>query len=300
MDDVPAVKAGMSHDSAAGPATAVTAATVTTASHDKGHLYGTTNIVGRDPMHGTHVAGIIGGIRTKDFAVKGIADDVSIMTVRAVPPDGDETDDDVANSIRYAVDNGAKVVNMSFGKTSTTNKKAVDDAVKYAMSKDVLLVHAAGNDSKNLDVDPRTAYPNRTYADGSGTAAAWIEVGASTMRNRESLVAPFSNYGKTTVDVFAPGTNIVSSVPGGGYRALSGTSMAAPVVTGLAALIRSRYPKLTAVQVKEIIMRSVAKVDHDVRVRENGAVQTVPFSDVCISGGVVNAYNALKLAATYK
>jgi subtilisin family serine protease len=261
------------------------------------HLYGNADVAGPDADHGSHVAGIIGAVRTNNLGIEGVADAVQIMSVRTVPT-GDERDKDVANAIRYAVDNGARVINMSFGKAYSPQKSVVDDAVKYAMSKDVLLVAAAGNDNKDVDKDPN--YPNRIYADGSGQAAGWIEVGASDMKNDSTLKAPFSNYGKTGVDVFAPGVAIFSTTPGSKYADHDGTSMAAPVVTGLAALIRSRYPKLTAVQVKEIIMKSVVPVTHPVLVRVGDSVQHVPFTDLCVTGGVVNAYNALKLAATYK
>jgi len=262
------------------------------------HYYGNNDVTGPDADHGTHVSGIIGAVRDNDLGVKGVANDVMIMSVRTVP-DGDERDKDVANAIRYAVNNGAKVINMSFGKDYSPNKKAVDDAVKYAMSKDVLMVHATGNDNKNKDTTQN--YPNPVYEDNSGTAAAWIEVGAAGFKDDENLKASFSNYGKNTVDVFAPGMRIVSTAPGSKYREHDGTSMAAPVVTGLAALIRSYYPNLTAVQVKEIIMKSVTKVNHKVIVKIDKSTKSrkVPFEDLCKSGGIVNAYEALKLAATY-
>jgi subtilisin family serine protease len=234
-------------------------------------------------------------VRDNNIGVKGVANDVMIMSVRTVP-DGDERDKDVANAIRYAAANGAKVINMSFGKTYSWDKKAVDDAVKYAVSKDVLIVHAAGND--NTDLDTTTRYPNRTYADGSGIARSWIEVGASGPVDDETLKASFSCYGKVAVDVFAPGVKINSTIPGSKYAEFSGTSMASPVVAGLAALIRSYYPKLTAVQVKEIILNSVVKVGHNVKI-PGATPKEVPFADLCQTGGIVNAYNALKLAATY-
>jgi subtilisin family serine protease len=264
--------------------------------NDKQRKYGNADVTGPDARHGTHVSGIIGAVRDNNIGVKGVANDVMIMSVRTVP-DGDERDKDVANAIRYAAANGAKVINMSFGKDYSWDKKAVDEAVKYAVKKDVLLVHAAGND--NNDKDSLINYPNKVYADGSGEAATWIEVGASGPKNDETLKASFSSYGKTGVDVFAPGVNINSTVPGSKYEELSGTSMATPVVVGLAALIRSYYPKLTAVQVKEIILKSVTKVDHNVTVRKGKSTKEVPFSDLCATGGIVNAYSALKLAATY-
>jgi subtilisin family serine protease len=252
--------------------------------------YGTPNVTGPDATHGTHVAGIVGAVRGNGIGIDGVADNVRLMVVRAVP-DGDERDKDIANAIRYAVDNGARVINMSFGKSLSPDKAAVDEAVKYAMSKDVLLVHAAGNDHLNLDI--RKNFPDRRYADGSGSAAAWIEVGASGPKDNINLAAFFSNFGQTTVDVFAPGVRIYSAIPGSKYDYHDGTSMAAPVVAGLAALIREYYPKLTAVQVKDIIMRSVIKVNHKVL---SGGSKMVDFSSLCISGGIVNAYEAVKLA----
>lgn len=262
----------------------------------KERSYGNNDITGPDASHGTHVAGIIGADRTNTLGIKGVADKVLIMGVRAVP-DGDERDKDVANAIRYAVDNGAKVLNMSFGKAFSWDKNIVDEAVKYAMSKDVLIVQAAGNDNKNLDVEK--SFPDRKYEDG-GAAGAYIVVGASGWVDDATLKATFSNYGKTTVDVFAPGVKINSTVPGSKYEQYDGTSMASPVVAGLAALIRSYYPKLSAQQVKEVILKSVVKVNHDVNVKVGEETKSVPFADLSITGGVVNAYQALKLAATMK
>lgn len=262
------------------------------------HYYGNNDVTGPDADHGTHVAGIIGAVRNNNLGINGVADNVLLMSVRTVP-NGDERDKDVANALRYAVDNGAKVINMSFGKPYSPNKKAVDEAVKYAVSKDVLLVHAAGNDGQNTDSVAN--YPNRNYL-GGGIADAWIEVGASGPNDDETLPASFSNYGKNAVDVFAPGVAIYSSVPGSKYDYHDGTSMAAPVVTGLAALIRSYYPKLTALQVKDIILKSVVKVEHPVAIGggEDGEPKQVQMTELCKTGGVVNAYKALQLAATYK
>jgi subtilisin family serine protease len=266
--------------------------------NSKEKFYGNNDVAGPDAKHGSHVAGIIGADRTNELGIKGVADNVLIMGVRNVP-NGDERDKDVANAIRYAVDNGAKIINMSFGKAYSFDKKAVDEAVKYAVSKDVLLVHAAGNDNKNLEVEQN--YPNPSYEDG-GTASSWLTVGASGWQNDGTIKANFSNYGKTTVDVFAPGVNINSTVPGSKYAKFNGTSMASPVVAGLAALIRSYYPKLKANEVKDIIMKSVVKVDQTVTISDEmePAGKAVPFSELCVTGGIVNAYNALKLASEYK
>ncbi|RFM26365.1 S8 family peptidase [Deminuibacter soli] len=257
--------------------------------------YGNPDVTGPSADHGTHVAGIIAASRTNNKGIMGVCNAAKVMVVRVVP-DGDERDKDVANGIRYAVDNGAKVINMSFGKSYSPGKSVIDEAVKYAMKKDVLLVHAAGNDASNND--SVTNFPNRVYADGSGVAAAWIEVGASGIKDDEHLAANFSNYGARSVDVFAPGVDIYSTTPGSQYGTHSGTSMAAPVVTGIAATIRAYYPKLTAVQVKDIIMRSAVKITHPVSIKINGAEKQVPFSALCLSGGIVNTYAALQLAAT--
>lgn len=215
--------------------------------------YGNSDCMGPGALHGTHVAGIIGANRTNNIGIKGIADNVRIMAVRAVP-DGDERDKDIANAIIYAVDNGAKVINMSFGKAFAYDKGAVDKAVKYAESKDVLLVHAAGNDGADIDVAPN--YPCRKYADG-GEAKNWVEVGALSYKKEQKMPASFSNYGKKTVNFFAPGVEIYSTKSGGGYLNENGTSMAAPMVAGVAAVIRSYYPGLSAKDVKKILEKSV-------------------------------------------
>ena len=238
-------------------------------------------------MHGTHVSGIIAAVHNNGIGINGIADDVKIMA--GAVPQGDERDKDIANAIRYAADHGAKVIKMSFGKPYSQDKKAVDKAVKYALKKDVLLIQAAGN--SNEDIDTMANFPNQIFLNGK-QAGAWIVVGASGWQNDSALKAPFSNYGKTAVDVFAPGEQIYSSIPGNKYIYLDGTSMACPVVAGLAALIREYHPKLTALQVKEIIMQSVVKVDHPVLLDK----KEVPFTDVCITGGIVNAYRVMELA----
>lgn len=215
-------------------------------------FYGNPDCKGPGALHGTHVAGIIGAVRNNNLGVKGVADNVKIMAIRAVP-DGDERDKDVANAIIYAVDNGAKVINMSFGKMFPYNKAAVDKAVKYAESKDVLIVHAAGNDGTNIDEVPH--YPCKKYSDG-GEAKNWIDVGALSFKKNDKMPANFSNYGKKTVDVFAPGVQIYSTKVDGGYLNESGTSMACPVTAGIAAVIRSYYPTLKAKDVKKIIEKS--------------------------------------------
>lgn len=251
-------------------------------------------------MHGTHIAGIIAAVRDNNIGIKGVADHVQIMTLKVMSSYRELRDKNLAEAIRYAVDNGAKVINLSFGKSYTWDKKDVDDAVKYAMRKDVLIVHAAGNDGLNLDDKSNPCFPSKYYLDGSGEANAWITVGASGWIDDASLIAPFSNYGKKTVDVFAPGVQINSTIPGSEYRTMSGTSMATPVVVGLAALIREYYPNLSAVQVKDIILKSVVKPSHIVNIKDGNETKRVFLRDICVAGGVVNAYEALKLAKVYK
>jgi subtilisin family serine protease len=214
------------------------------------------------------------------------------MAVRAVP-DGDEHDKDVALAIRYAVDNGAKVINMSFGKGFSPEKSWVDDAVKYAASKGVLLVHAAGNDASNIDSVEN--YPNPIFKDSEGKASNWITVGASGDPKAGGLIAGFSNYGKKEVDVFAPGVKIYSTIPGGDtYGNAQGTSMASPVVAGLAAFILSYYPNLTPQQLKYVIENSASKTD--LKVVGPGSDESVSLSDISVTGGIINAYEAIKLA----
>ncbi|QNL50536.1 S8 family serine peptidase [Olivibacter sp. SDN3] len=268
-----------------------------TYSDSEEQFYGNADVIGPDAKHGTHVAGIIAADRNNGIGIKGVADDVNVMVLRVVP-NGDERDKDVANAITYAVDMGAKIINMSFGKAYVKDKQVVDKAVKYAMEQDVLLVHAAGNEGKDNDVSPN--YPNKNYVDSlginMGIASAWIEVGATGWKYDAYLVADFSNYGKRSVDVFAPGVDISSTIPHSKYKEEQGTSMAAPMVSGLAALIRSYYPNFKASEVKKIILDSVVKPTHSVRVMQNGSKRKVALSDISVTGGIVNVYNALVLA----
>ncbi len=256
--------------------------------------YGNNEVTGPEAMHGSHVAGIIGANRTNNLGIMGVCNDVKIMVVRTVP-DGDERDKDVANAIRYAADNGAEIINMSFGKKYGTNKKWVDDAVKYAISKGVLLVAAAGND--NLDTDVEGQVPNDQF-EGGGIAENWISVGALSWKDGADAVATFSNYGKKNVDVFAPGVDIYSTIPGSKYEEKSGTSMASPATAGVAALLKSYFPNLTATQIKKIIMDSSVKAD--LRVKKPGTDEIVKFEDLSATGGIVNAYNAVKMAMEMK
>lgn len=259
--------------------------------------YGNNDVIGPDAEHGTHVAGIIAGVRGNGLGIEGIADNVKIMTIRAVP-DGDERDKDIANAIRYAVDNGAQIINMSFGKDVSPNQDAVEEAIKYSEEKGVLLIHAAGNEGKNVDKEPR--YPSNKYMGSQKQIANFINVGASDQKLDNNLIASFSNYGKKNVDVFAPGVDIYSTIPDNQYKPNSGTSMASPVVSGLAAILMSYYPALSAQQIKEIITKSVVKIDAKVLrpVDEDEKEKEVKFSKLSGSGGIVNAYKAIQMAET--
>jgi subtilisin family serine protease len=257
--------------------------------------YGNNNVMGPDKketLHGTHVAGIIGQVRHNKLGGDGIANNVSIMAIRAVP-DGDEYDKDIALAIRYAVDNGAKVINCSFGKAYSPQKNWVFDAIIYAASKDVLIVHAAGNSSKNIDFFDN--FPNDSEDKKTEIADNVITVGALNFEYGNKIVARFSNIGKINVDVFAPGVQIYASIPDNGYKFLQGTSMASPNVAGVAALIRSYYPKLTASQVKQIILNSGVSIDANVIVGGNPK-DIRPFADLSKTGKIVNAYNAFLMA----
>jgi len=260
----------------------------------KDKKYGNNDLMAETPFHGTHCSGIIGAARNNGVGVDGIADNVEIMMVRAVP-DGDEHDKDIAYAIRYAVDNGARVISMSFGKDFSPQKQWVDDAFRYADAKGVLLVHAAGNDNKNIDTLDNFPTPN--YIDGKGRTLNIITVGASGDPKNGGLTASFSNYGKKEVDVFAPGVNIYSTIPGGNtYGKASGTSMACPVVAGIAALIMEYYPSLTASQVKNIIEKSA--IIPTEKVKLPGTSDKVMLSDISKTGGIVNAFEAVKMANT--
>jgi cell wall-associated protease len=311
----------------------------------KERFYGNADVKGPNAEHGSHVAGIIAANRHNELGIRGLADQVLIMPIRVVP-EGDERDKDVANGIRYAVDQGADIINMSFGKGYPWAKEVVDEAIKYAESKGVLLVHAAGNDNKNNDqVDnyptkyydspeaiayrkknkpktdlsmrppvPLRANPNAYHTPKTPKplppdtvkfnlphASNWIEVGASAYRDDVDLKASFSNYGKYTVDVFAPGFMINSTVPDSKYEEFDGTSMAAPVVSGIAAVLLSYYPALSPQAIKDILLKSVVKVNRKVKHKNDQGLSTrVGFAELCSSGGIVNLYQALKLAETYK
>lgn len=265
--------------------------------------YGNNNYEGPDALHGTHVGGIVGALRNNGLGGNGIAKNVQLMSVRCVP-DGDERDKDVANAIRYAVDNGASIINMSFGKGHSWDKDIVDEAVKYAAKNDVLLVHAAGNGSQ--DNDNSENYPNDTYDKPSGwwfwkkkSCDTWIEVGALSFMPGASMVAPFSNYGQEHVDLFSPGMQIYATLPNDQYARLQGTSMASPIVAGMAAVLRSYFPTLKAKQVKEILESTTVKIDEMVT-KPGTKDELVPFSSLSRTGGVVNLYNAIKKASVTK
>jgi subtilisin family serine protease len=259
--------------------------------------YGNNDIMGPTPNHGTHVSGIIAASRNNGTGIDGVADAVKIMMVRVVP-DGDEYDKDVALAIRYAVDNGAKIINMSFGKAYSPEKYWVDSAVAYAEQKDVLLVHSAGNENYNLD--SVTVFPNANLVGYKKIASNFVTVGASsdTLITEGNIVADFSNYGKQHVDLFAPGVKIYSTLPGGNtYGNQDGTSMASPIVTGVAALLRTYYPSLTAKQVKTILEKTVFAPSTTAPCLQPGNSSiTVPFNTLSKTGGIVNAYNAVVLA----
>ena len=259
--------------------------------------YGNGYVIGSkdEESHGTHVSGIIAAKRNNGIGMNGVANNVKIMAVRAVP-DGDEYDKDVALGIRYAVDNGAKVINMSFGKSYSPNAEWVYDAIKYAESKDVLLVHAAGNDGGDIDVEEN--FPNDSKDKLVEFADNVLTVGAMTRHFDEDVVASFSNYGKKNVDIFAPGLEIYSTYPKNEYRSIQGTSMAAPEVAGVAALVRSYYPKLTASQVKHIIMNSGIEFHKEVIKpgSKSSDQEKINFDQLSVSGRILNAYNALLMA----
>ncbi|MBS3737595.1 S8 family peptidase [Mesohalobacter halotolerans] len=261
--------------------------------------YGNGDVSGPDPKkedarHGTHVAGIIGAVRNNGLGMKGVAENVTIMPIRAVP-DGDEYDKDIALGIRYAVDNGAKIINTSFGKYYSTHPDWVNDAIKYAADNDVLIVNAAGNEG--LDLDENRVYPNDEWPGQIDEIADnFINVGALTSEYGSNMIASFSNYGQGSVDVFAPGAGIYATVPNDEYEFLSGTSMASPNVAGVAAVIRSLFPKLSAAQVKNVILNSGLSPNAEV-ILSGDSDKVKPFAEISETGNMVNLYNAIILAS---
>ena len=257
--------------------------------------YGNGNPVHRvkDESHGTHVAGIIAAERNNGVGMNGVAKNVKIMSLRAVP-NGDEYDKDIALAIRYAADNGAKVINCSFGKSFSPNAEWVNEAIKYAASKDVLIVHAAGNDSNDLDDANNPNFPNDQFNNQAEYANNVITIGSLAPKYGPEMISEFSNYGNINVDLFAPGSEIYSTMPENEYEFQGGTSMAAPAVAGVAALIRSYYPSLTAVQVKQVLMQSGLTTKTAVLVP--GTDKTAPMSSISKTGKMLNAYNALIMA----
>ena len=265
-------------------------------------IYGNNDVEGPDAFHGTHVAGIIAATRGNGIGNDGVADNVLIMSVRAVP-NGDERDKDVALAIRYAVDNGAQIINGSFGKAYSPYQEEVVEAIRYAESKGVLFCHAAGNSSK--DIGKESNFPSPKYPSMSKEFTNWIEVGASTRYKKskvnkegqlvqQGLAATFSNYNKEMVDVFAPGLEIYATIPDNKYAAIQGTSMASPMVAGTAALLKSYFPKLTMFEIRDIIFSSTQKIERTTPLP--GDTKQVPFRELSATGGIVNVYNAVLLA----
>lgn len=252
--------------------------------------YGNNDVEGPDALHGTHVGGIIGAVRMNGLGGDGVANDVLLMSLRAVP-NGDEQDKDIALAIRYAVDNGASVINMSFGKAFSQHQQEVFDAMKYAESKGVLLVHAAGNDGVNLDENPN--FPTNQYSFQTAPNKLYLCIGAST-RDKAHLAADFSNFSKTQVDVFAPGFEIYNTVPQSDYKKLQGTSMAAPMVSGVAALLKSYFPTLTMMEIKEIMLAS-AKQYNGTEVPSPGSGEKIDFNKLSVTGAVIDVAAAVKM-----
>jgi cell wall-associated protease len=251
-------------------------------------VYGNNDVIGPDSSHGTHVAGIIAAHRDNGIGMMGVATNVKIMAIRVVP-NGDERDKDVANSIRYAVDNGAKVINMSFGKSYSPYKPVVNEAVKYAQDNGVLLVHAAGNSNQNNNTAAN--FPNRKNTDGEYTN--WLEIGASAYLKGPNLPATFSNFGNESVDFFAPGVDIYSTTPDNKYDTYSGTSMASPTAAGVAALVLSYRPELTTTQLRELMINT-SRSYPELQVYKPGTRTLIPFADLSIKGTVVDALEALQ------
>jgi len=261
--------------------------------------YGNNDVAGPDPSHGTHVAGIIAAVRNNEIGIDGVASNTKIMAIRAVP-NGDERDKDVANAIRYAVDNGADIINMSFGKGYSPHREIVSQAILHADTSGVLMIHGAGNEAQNTDTNP--SYPTDSYESilSDSTASLWISVGASSWKPNKEFVANFSNYGNASVDVFAPGVDIYSTMPDNQYKFQDGTSMASPVVAGMAALVMAYYPELSPRQVHQLILEQTTGYPNQQVLRPHDGnpqeAEEVPFAELSASDGLVNLYKVLRAA----
>ncbi len=255
--------------------------------------YGNNLVEGPDALHGTHVAGIVTANRNNKLGIAGISESAEIMVLRVVPS-GDERDKDVANAVFYAVDNGARIINMSFGKDYSPYKSLVDSAFRYADEHGVLIIHAAGNDSKDSDLYP--SFPTKKYLNNTGECSTWIEVGATHWKDGKEMAGGFTNYGKKTVDLFAPGVDIYSTTPNQSYKNATGTSMSAPVVTGVATLVLSYFPSLTATELKDILLTSAVSYKSQKVKKPGNPDKMIRFARLSKTGGVVNAYSAIKLA----
>lgn len=255
--------------------------------------YGNNDVTGPDALHGTHVAGIIAATRNNGQGINGVSPYAKIMAIRAIP-NGDEYDKDVYFAVKYAVDNGAKIINMSFGKRYSPHKSKIDEIFKYAASRGVLLVHASGNHGQ--DNDKGQHFPNRffTSPDNESELKNWIEVGASSKYNTQALAANFSNYGKNSVDIFAPGFEITSTSPNNTYTLLSGTSMAAPMVSGVLSVLWAQNPKLSAEEVRQLVLRNGRK--KSLKVMKPGIGELIFFDQLCRTGSVVDNYKSLEKA----
>ncbi|WP_271782548.1 S8 family serine peptidase [Aquimarina algiphila] len=245
--------------------------------------------------HSTIVSGIIGATRNNNIGIDGITNAVKIMPL-CISGFGNEHDKDIALAIRYAVDNGAKVINMSFGKEFSARKQWVNDAYKYAEKNNVLIVSSAGNNRRNLN-KKNDYYPNDNINNKEEVCSNFILVGASSYSMNKKLITSFSNYGNINVDIFAPGHKIKTLLPKNHYKSDSGTSISSAIVTGIIALIRSYYPDLTATEIKQILMKSGNSYLIDVEIKQkDGSKKIIAFSELSKSGKIVNVYNAILMA----
>ena len=260
-----------------------------------GAFYGNNklNINKYSNNHSTEVISIIAGSATKEELIS-FHKNIKVMPI-CISVSGDEHDEDVANGIRYAVDNGAKVINMSFGKQFSLYPEIVHQAFLYAQQHNVLLVHASGNDA--IDIDATPFYPiDINYYTGEEGVQNFINVGAISKRTDSTMVSSFSNYGKKNVDIFAPGEYIhVAQATKKQYGYDSGTSLSAPLVSATAALLYLYFPKLSVFDIKECILESGNSIDKNV-LKPGTKNEYVHFSELCSSGKILNVYAAFLMA----
>ncbi|MFD2585914.1 S8 family serine peptidase [Croceitalea marina] len=242
--------------------------------------------------HGTQIGGVI--VKTYKAITENLPDEaenIEIMPISIFPENGAEFEEDIAKAIRYAVNNGADIINYSSSIRFLLKPSLLYEALLYAEKHNVLIVTSAGNTGENLDkimTHPRKKYKKYRLSN-------LIMVGMSDSTIGPNLKPIHGNYGKETVDLFAPGTDFLTTNPKNEYFKTSGSSISSAIVATTCATIKLYHPKLKAAEIREIILQSVSKYNGEIFLDEGGKTKVL-FTDLCMAGGILNVENAFKLA----